>query len=192
MSSDLTTLLRAAGQGDKRAEDDLFRLVYAELRRIARAHRQKWSGNETLNTTSLIHEAFLKLSGRDDWANRVHFYATAAKAMRQILVNYAQRQSAQKRGGGEEDLPLTNILVATDEAAEDALALHQALEALEAERPRWCRVVECRFYGGMTLEQTAEALGISTATVSREWKLASAWLYRALNEVTPPRDSKKT
>ena len=181
MGPDLTTLLHAAGAGDAKAADALFRLVYDELRVIARAHRRRWVGNETLNTTVLIHEAYLKLAGRESYEDRVHFYATAAKAMRQILVNYAERRRTAKRGGGEADVPIDEVVIPTDEAADEMLALHQALERLEQEKPRWCRVVECRFFAGLTVEETAEAVGTSPATVKREWRLASAWLYQALH-----------
>jgi RNA polymerase sigma factor (TIGR02999 family) len=187
--AEITTRLQAAGRGDARALDDLFQVVYGELRSIARAHRRRWVGDHTLNTTALIHEAYLKLAGRDAWEGRAHFYATAAKAMRQILVNYAERRRAAKRGGGAEELPLDGIVVATDDAAEDALALHEALQRLEAEKPRWCRVIECRFFGGMTIEETAEALGVSPATVKREWRLAGAWLYAALHPDAPAPDT---
>ena len=182
MTQEITGLLQAAGRGDRSAEDQLFESIYDELRRIAKAHRRRWDGHHTLNTTALIHETFVKLRGREQWNSRTHFYATAAKAMRHILVNYAQRQAAGKRGGGVPHLPLENVLVATDGAAEDALALHQALEQLESARPRWGRIVECRFFGGMTIEETADALGVSVATVGRDWRLASAWLCRMLSD----------
>ena len=185
MEPDLTTLLHAAGGGDAKALDELFHLVYRELRSIARAHRRRWVGNETLNTTALIHEAYIKLAGRDSWEDRAHFYATAAKAMRQILINYAERSRAAKRGSGEVVLDLDDVVVASDEAAEDLLALNQALERLEREKPRWCRVVECRFFAGLTVEETAHALGVSRATANREWRLAAAWLYQALHADAP-------
>lgn len=179
----ITVMLEAAKAGDPHAAEELFDAVYGELRTIAKSHRRRWQGNETLNTTALIHEAFIKLAGQEgqDWQNRTHFYATAAKAMRHILVNYAERQKAAKRGGGAAELPLDGILVASEGVAEEALALHQALESLEQEKPRLCQIVECRFFGGMSIEETAEALSISPATVKREWNLASAWLYRTLH-----------
>jgi len=182
MTQNITALLHASGQGDREAADKLFGLVYAELRAIAKSKRQRWFGNETLNTTALINEAFLRLDGRQDWSSRTHFYATAAKAMRQILVNYAEQKNAGKRGGGIPDLPLENVLVSSDDAVEDALSMHQALERLEAHKPRWCRIVECRFFGGMSIDETANALGISAATVGREWALASAWLYDTMRD----------
>ena len=182
MAKEITLLLQAASQGDSVAADRLFQVVYAELRRIARSHRRRWVGNDTLNTTALIHEAFVKLDGRDDWASRTHFYATAAKAMRHILVNYAQRKKAGKRGRGAADVSLDSVMIATEGAAEEVLDLHRALELLAEDRPRWCRIVECRFFGGMSIDETAQALDVSPATVSRDWKLASAWLYQTLHD----------
>lgn len=180
MAQEITELLQASGQGDQQATDRLFKVIYSELRVIAKSNRRRWIGNETLNTTALINEAFLKLNGEANWASRTHFYATAAKAMRHILVSYAEQKNAAKRGGGIPDLPLDKVLVTTNDAAADALSLHQALNLLEQEKPRWGRIVECRFFGGMSLDETALALNISAATVGREWKLASAWLYEML------------
>ncbi len=182
MAQDITSLLAAAGQGDRKAADQLFQLVYVELRRIAKSQRHRWVGNQTLNTTALIHETYVRMQGQEQWASRTHFYATAAKAMRHVLINYAERRRAGKRGGGTPDLPLDDVLVASDGAVEDALSLHQALEQLEEAKPRWCRIVECRFFGGMNLQETAEALDVSVATVGREWRLASAWLYDVLHQ----------
>lgn len=183
MSDDITALLKGATEGDQVAADRLFLVIYDELRIIAKSHRRRWTGNETLNTTALIHEAFVKLDGQAHWNSRTHFYATAAKAMRHILVNYAEKKRAGKRGGGVADLPLDEVLVVGDEAVDDALELHQALEQLENDRPRWCRIVECRFFGGMSIEETARALEISPATVGREWRLASAWLFQRLGDM---------
>lgn len=182
MPQEITALLKASGQGDREATDKLFKVIYSELRTIAKSNRRRWVGNETLNTTALINEAFVKLNGEKEWANRTHFYATAAKAMRHILVSYAEQKNATKRGGGVADLPLENILVATDEAVEDALSLHQVLERMEQTKPRWCQIVECRFFGGMSIDDTASALKISPATVGREWRLASAWLYETMHD----------
>ncbi len=180
IAEEITTLLEAARQGDSTAADALFNKVYRELRTIAKSHRRRWVGNHTLNTTALIHEAFIKLDGNRAWESRTHFYATAAKAMRHVLINYAEKKNTAKRGSGIAAAPLDDILVPTDDAVEDALMMHQALERMEKEQPRWCHIVECRFFGGMTIEETASALDTSTATVSREWKLASAWLAREL------------
>ncbi len=182
MPQEITALLNASGQGDREATDKLFQVIYSELRIIAKSNRRRWVGNETLNTTALINEAFIKLNGDRAWANRTHFYATAAKAMRQILANYAEQKNAAKRGSGVADLPLESVLLATDEAVEDALSLHQVLERMELTKPRWCQIIECRFFGGMSIDDTARALKISTATVGREWQLASAWLYETMHD----------
>lgn len=185
MTQNITALLQASGQGDREAADKLFGIVYSELRAIAKSKRQRWIGNETLNTTALINEAFLKLDGQKNWSSRTHFYATAAKAMRHILVNYAEQKNTSKRGGGVPDLPLEKVLVSSDDAVEDALSIHQALERMEAHKPRWCRIVECRFFGGMSIDETANALGVSVATIGREWALASAWLYETMQADQP-------
>jgi RNA polymerase sigma factor (TIGR02999 family) len=181
--SDLTAVLRAVSSGDRSAVDVLFHAVYAELQRIAHGQRMKWQGDETLNTTALVHEAYLKLVRQDvEWQGRAHFYAVAATAMRHILVNYAERRLAAKRGGGLPHIPLDEANPVPAEGAEDLLALNEALEKLRRLDERQSRVVECRFFGGLGIRETAEALGVSTATVERDWALASAWLRRALDD----------
>lgn len=176
----ITVLLEAARRGESRATDELFSAVYDELRQLARSNRRRWRGNQTLNTTALIHEAFLKLSGQDklDWQNRTHFYATASKAMRQILINYAERATAAKRGGKAIDISLDDATVISESTAEELLQLTEHLLPLEQESPRRCRIVECRVFGGMGVKETAAALGISPATVKREWQIAAATLRR--------------
>lgn len=178
----ITLLLEAARGGDARATDRLFSLVYAELKVIARSQRRRWVGNHTINTTALIHEAFIKLAANatPDFANRTHFYATAAKAMRQILVNYAEQQRAAKRGGDAVQVSLEDAELVTDATADELLDIEKLLTRLEKENPRRCQIVECRLFGGMSVEETAEALGISASTVKREWQVASAVLYRDL------------
>lgn len=180
MSTEITLLLKAATEGDPQAVDDLFQVVYGELRTIAHSHRRRWVGDATLNTTALIHEAYVKLAGQDQWQDRAHFFATAARAMRHILVNYAERRRAAKRGGGGHSVPLDDALLASDGAADEMIALHQALELFEAQHGRAARVLECRFFGGLSVEETAEALSISPATVKREGRFARAWLYQRL------------
>jgi len=168
-------------------QQQLFQSIYDELRVIARAHRRRWQGNDTLNTTALIHETYLKLADRSPhWRNQKHFFATAAKAMRQVLVNYAERRSASKRGGQDKDLSLPEGLSDKGATIQELLELHQALESLEGEHPRRCRVVECRIFAGMSLDQVAEALDISLATVKRDWTLALADLYQSLSEPNAP------
>lgn len=179
---EITTFLHRAAEGDRAALDVVFSTVYEELHHMARAQRRRWAGNHTLNTTSLIHEAYLKLVDQSgaSWNDLSHFLAVAARAMRHILVNYAEMRKAAKRGGGQEPLPLEDANPLTPEAADEVLALHEALGRLEQVNDRQARVVECRFFGGFTIEDTAELLGTSPATVKRDWALASAWLHREI------------
>ncbi len=182
----MTELLHRAAEGDKEAFDSVFSTVYEELHRLARGHRRRWQGNHTLDTTSLIHEAYLKLLKQDgaSWNDLPHFLAVAARAMRQILVNYAERQQAAKRGGGQEPLAVDESIYMDDGTAEEILALHDALARLEARSERQARVLEARFFGGFTIEDTAKLLGLSPATVKRDWALASAWLVRDIESAT--------
>src|SRR5690606_16367285 len=148
---------------------------------LARHHRARWHGNDTLNTTALVHEAYLKLvGGEDGYAGRAHFLAVASKAMRHVLYTYAERQAAQKRGGGAADLPLDEAALVPPHRAEAVVALEEALARLEVVDERAARVVECRFFGGLEVEETAEALGVSARTVTRDWAAARAWLYGEL------------
>jgi RNA polymerase sigma factor (TIGR02999 family) len=180
---DVTSVLQAVRRGDTRAADELFSLVYGELHQIAAGQRRRWGGNETLNTTALVHEAYLKLVRHEeaDWESRAHFFSVAASAMRHILINYAERQVAAKRGGGAAHVPLGDADVVAAEAAEELLALDEALHGLARVHERSSRVVECRFFGGFGIRETAETLAVSPATVERDWAFASAWLRRALN-----------
>lgn len=187
----VTQLLEKARNGNRAALDDLFPLVYDELRQRAHRQRQQWHGDYTLNTTALVHEAYLKLIDQDhiEWKNRVHFFLIAAKAMRHILLDYAKRRRRKKRGGDRQKVSFEALqeagqeaLVLTEERAEALLALEEALQRLEMISERESRIVECRFFGGMTIKETAEALGISPATVTRDWALAQAWLYKAMKE----------
>lgn len=179
---EVTSLLAAARRGDRAALDRLFSVVYSELQRIAHARRREWRGDQTLNTTALVHEAYLKLTRQQDvpWRDRSQFYATASRAMRHILINYARDRRRAKRGGARKPIPLNEMLVRTDEAAEGLIELDQALEQLAEMSTRQMRVVECRFFGGLTVTQTAEALRISPATVKRDWSAACAWLHHQL------------
>lgn len=180
-------MLAEARQGDQSALDELFQVVYSELRRIAHNRRSAWRGNETLGTTALVHEAYLKLTRQSElpWRDRRQFFATASKAMRHILINYAEKRQAAKRGGAQEPLALDEGLVASDESAEELLALDLALDRLHELHPRQTRVVECRFFGGLDVKQTAEALDVSPTTVKRDWALASAWLHDQLAGESP-------
>ena len=186
---DVSKLLAELRAGDRSAVSRLFPLVYDELKTIARIQRQTWSDAETLNTTALVHEAYVKLaSGRErDWQDRAHFLAVAARAMRSILVDYARERCRAKRGGGRAPLELAAIdsVIGVDPAASAAdvdvlLALDLALDRLTSLSERQGRIVECRFFGGMSIEESAEALGISAASVKRGWAMARAWLYREL------------
>jgi len=188
---DVTRLLGALRRGEEVSDADrdaLFRQVYDELHGLARRHRARWTGNDTLDTTALVHEAYLKLAGGEgEYESRLHFLGVAAKAMRHILVTYAERQSAQKRGGGAANLPLDeSVLVPVDRAAE-VHALGEALERLEAIDARAAQIVECRFFGGLDAEETAAVLGVSRRTVTRDWAAARAWLYAELKDDGPKR-----
>lgn len=180
----ITVLLEAARGGDAAATDSLFNAVYSELRTIARSNRRRWRGNSTMNTTALIHEVFIRFAGNDadNFANRTHFFATASKAMRQVLVNYARRQNAVKRGGDVLMVTLDEDVFSTETSAAELLQLHQVLSTLETENPRRASIIECRVFGGMTIEEVAEALKISPATVKREWTVGTAHLYQLLHD----------
>lgn len=187
----VTSLLDALRQGDTHALDRLLPLVYARLHDMAANQRRYWQGDDTLNTTALVHEAYLKLveSPGAGWENRAHFYGVAAMAMRHILINYAQKRRRKKRGGDQVRLSLDEerleALAGFDlspERADDLVALDEALQTLQHISPRQVRIVECRFFGGMNIEETALALAVSPATVKRGWAMAQAWLYNALRE----------
>jgi RNA polymerase sigma factor (TIGR02999 family) len=179
---EITRLLEAAGGGDSAALDRLFPIVYDQLRRMADRRLRAERAGHTLNPTGLVHEAYLKLGRLDriDWKSRGHFYAIAARAMRNILVDYAIRRKAGKRGGDRQQVELDEAHLIAGEKADELLALHQALERLEALDPRQGQVVEYRFFGDLTIEETAQAMGLSPATVNREWAMARAWLSREL------------
>lgn len=220
---ELTRCLDAAAGGDRAAFDRAFALLYGELARLAHAQRRRWVGNETFDTTVLVHEAYLKLLGSDGsdvsgpaaagdegaapdgvrWSSRRHFFAIASRAMRQLLVNYAERQRAGKRGGDGVVVPLDSLgesgsaparvdedwlaaresSISESDSADEILALHTALQQLAERDARQARIVECRFFGGLSIPETAEALGISAATVKREWQSARSWLYATLPRV---------
>jgi len=184
-SQEITQLLQLASAGDKAARNALFDSVYQQLRSIARAQRRNWNGNDTLNTTSLIHEAYLKLAGGRlaDYEGRAHFFATASKAMRQVLMNYAERVSAAKRGENPLRVTLSGLALRDENTLEDLVHIDTLLTKLEHSNPRHCQVFECRVFGGMTIEETAAAVDVSAATVKRDWILVSAWLYSEMNEI---------
>jgi RNA polymerase sigma factor (TIGR02999 family) len=182
-SATVTGLLREAGRGDRQALDRLVPLVYDTLRSLARRALRRERPGHTLSTTALAHEAYLKLVGMEEvkWQDRSHFFAMAARAMRRILIDYAVARKAEKRGGGAVAIELSDTVLATDNSIEEVLALNQALGRLESVAPHVVRVVECRVFAGMTIEETAVALGFSPATVKRHWSTARAWLNRELS-----------
>jgi RNA polymerase sigma factor (TIGR02999 family) len=180
---EVTRLLGAWSEGDQQALSGLMPLVYAELHRIARRAWNSQDRGNTLQPTALIHEAYLKLihSENPDFKGRSHFFAVASVAMRQILVNHAMANLSAKRGSGRVEVSFDEAgpLVAQESA--EVIALHQALDALQGLDPRKSRVVELRYFGGLSIEETAEVLGISTITVNRDWRLARTWLIREMN-----------
>ncbi len=180
--ADITRLLAALNAGDTGAMDRLLPLIYDELHRLAHWQRQRQHAHETLNTTALVHEAFLKLVRKDDasWQNRAHFFRIAARAMRDVLVDYARRQRAAKRGGDLPDSPLSDLDALPEVDTDEVLALHEALQRLEAVDPRQGQIVELRYFVGLTIPEAADVLGISAATVKRDWTAARAWLYREI------------
>ena len=186
----VANLLRELQAGNRAALGDLFPLVYDELRALAHRQRRRWHGDFTLNTTALVHEAYLKLvdQTRLDVDNRAHFLGVAAKAMRHILCNYARDRRTIKRGGDLQRLPLEQVdalpekITLSQDQAAILVALDDALKQLETVDDRLSDVVECRFFGAMSIEDTAAALALSPATVKRRWTLARSWLYRELQD----------
>lgn len=177
----ITSVLMAHRQGEPGAFDKLVGLVYPELRRIARRQLARRRPGLSLDTGSLVHEAYLKLidQTRVDWQDRNHFFAIAARGMRQVIIDYARKRQAQKRGGGNV-VGLDDREVAVQAQAEQLVALNELLDRLEAEDPRLLQVVECRFFAGYSDAETAEALGVSTRTIERDWLRARVWLKRAM------------
>ena len=183
---EITALLLAWGNGDKAALGQLMPLVYDELRRIAHRYLGRERVGHTLQSAALVNEAYLKLIGERqmDWQNRAHFFAVAAQLMRMILVDYARTRNRDRRGGGAQRVSLEDALAVADEQSADLVALDDAMKALAAFDERKSKVAELRFFGGLSVEETAEVLHISPVTVMREWRLAKAWLYRQLNRET--------
>jgi RNA polymerase sigma-70 factor (ECF subfamily) len=184
---DVTTLLRQVNAGHRDAFGQLMALIYPRLRVLARSHFRRERAEHVLQPTALVNEAYLRMVSHDDhnWQNRTHFLGAASQLMRRILVDHARAHAAGKRGHGERPISLDDALVLTDMPNVDLLALDQVLSRLAALDPQQSRVVELRFFGGLTMEETAEVLDISPATVGREWTLARAWLYAELRRFTP-------
>jgi RNA polymerase sigma factor (TIGR02999 family) len=182
VQTDITELLRAHSAGDSAALQRLVPLVYHDLQRVARAQLRRLRPSESLNTTGLVHEAYVRLvdQSRASWRDRAHFFAVSALAMRQILVDFARRRSRRKRGGDQVMLPLEDAPDPVAREADRLLEIDAALEKLAAQNERLARVVECRFFAGLTEQETAEALGVSVRTAQREWFKARAWLRAEL------------
>lgn len=182
-ADDLTLLLQRVNQGEPKAYDKLIERVYAELRRMAASQMRRESAGHTLQATALVNEACLRLmDGGTDWQNRRHFFGAAAEAMRRVLVDHARRRDAAKRGGGLKRITLTNLDADIPGADVDVLALEDALTQLEAKSTRLARLVELRFFAGLSIEEAAMALDISPATVKRDWAFARAWLLERLDQ----------
>ena len=188
----VTRLLEALKEGDESALDALFIQVYDELHAMAHHKRRNWIGKDyTLNTTALVHEAYIKLldNSDHDWNSRAHFMGVASKAMRHILINYAEKRRAKKRGGDlrkvsleEERATIDDVIEMSDDQADMLLAIESAIKKLEKNNERQVRIIECKFFGGMTNDETAETLGISKATVKRDWSMAQAWIHREASQ----------
>jgi RNA polymerase sigma factor (TIGR02999 family) len=180
---DVTALLQQMAAGSGQALDAIIPLVYRELRHIAHRHLRQENPGHTLNTTALVHEAYLQLVDvrRIEWRDRTHFFAMASRMMRRILINYARRRKRVKRGGGRTPLSLEDRDFPIDANLDELLALDEALTRLEAVDERRCRVVECRFFAGLDINETAEALDVSPGTVKRDWRLARLFLNRQLS-----------
>lgn len=181
--SEVTKILSAMDRGDDSAAERLLPLVYGELRKLAASQLQSESAGQTLQPTALVHEAYLKLVDQElepKWHHRGHFFAAAATAMRRILVDNARRKNRVKRGGGLKRVDLDPQRIAEPELREDLISLDEALAELEKVHPRKATLVNLRYFGGLTMEQAAEALGVSRATAAREWTYARAWLLRRL------------
>ncbi len=178
---DVTVLLREWGGGNQQALTDLLPIIYDELRRVAHQYLHREHTDQTLQTTALVHEAYLKLIDQRsvNWQNRAHFFAIAAQAMRRILIDNARRRTAGKRGKGEK-ISLEDVATVSTQKHQSLLALDEALHELEKIDPQQSRIIELRYFGGLTIEETATAMDISPATVKREWAMARAWLYKAL------------
>jgi RNA polymerase sigma factor (TIGR02999 family) len=181
---EVTLLLNKLGDGDQNAAAQLVPLVYEELRRMASQYLRRERPGHTLQATALVHEAYIKLAGQRDaqWQNRAHFFGVASELMRRILVDYARAQLRSKRGGKQQKVSLDDMLLVSPDRTDELLVVNDALARLEAMDPRQGRIVELRYFGGLTVDETAEVLHVSSKTVLREWNLAKAWLYGNLKE----------
>ena len=186
-ADDVTRLLDDLSAGNQHAFDELLPLIHSELRRRAASYLRRERQNHTLQPTALVNEAFMKLVGQRNvrWQNRAHFFAVASQAMRRILVDHARTHRRVKRGGSSPQVTLDEAMIAEESRSIDLLALDEALDRLAALDERQARVVELRFFGGLSVEESAEVLNISPATIKREWSMAKAWLHAALTAKAP-------
>jgi RNA polymerase sigma-70 factor (ECF subfamily) len=183
-SEEITGLLQDWRNGNRDALDKLIPIVYDDLRRIARRYIRQQPAGQTLQTTAVVHEAYMRLAGKDDvaWQNRAHFYGVCAQVMRSLLVDRARARGAAKRGGGLYRAPMVDPLDPSDNTGIDIITLDAALEGLACLDPRKAKIVELRYFGGLTVEETASFLDLSPITIKREWLKAKAWLYNELNQ----------
>lgn len=191
-ADEITILAQRWSEGDQAALEQLIELTYPKLRHLARRQARSASGDPTIDTTALVHEAYLRLAGdnRNVWRSRAHFYAFCAKVMRRVVIDYARRRAAEKRGGTRVRVPLSDGMAAIETQAAEVLQIEEALDLLATRSPRMARVVECRFFGGLSIDETAEALETSPRTVVRDWTRARAYLLQALDgSAQAPSDS---
>lgn len=181
---DVTQLLQEMADGDQKAPEVLLPLVYEELKKLASGYMSNERDGHTLQTTALVHEAYIRLVDwkNTDWQNRAHFFAVAAQMMRKILIDYARKHRSQKRGSGQTNIALDDALIYAGESNLDLFALDEALNQLEELDPRQCRIIELRFFGGLTIDETAEVLKLSATTITDEWTMARMWLYSRLKD----------
>lgn len=177
-----TRLIQEYSKGNKLVLNQILPLIYDELRRISSRYLREEYRNHTLQTTELVHEAYLKLIGDQNisWENRAHFFGIAAQSMRQILVDHARKRNAKKRGGGKSNLSLEEVFTISEKVDDQILVLDEALKRLEKVDERSCKIVELRYFSGLTIEETAKVLNISASTAKRDWNFAKAWLYREI------------
>jgi RNA polymerase sigma factor (TIGR02999 family) len=184
--SEITAIIDAIERGDDSAAEKLLPTAYSELRRIAASKMAGEASGHTLQPTALVHEAYLRMAGPDgrqrSWKSRAHFFSAAAEAMRRVLIEHARRKQSLKRGGGRVRTPLDEAGLVMEAPSEELLAVNEALRALESEDPDLARVVILRYFGGLTVPQIADVLGVSERTVNRQWACARAWLYREISE----------
>jgi RNA polymerase sigma factor (TIGR02999 family) len=184
---DVTRLIAAVREGREGASGELFQIVYRELRQLAGRYMRNERRDHTLQATALVHEAYLRVTSQEQlsFENRAHFFGVAASVMRRVLIDHARASRAEKRGGGDVKVPLDDALAAAAETPDALIELDEALARLAALDQRQARVIELRFFGGLSVEETAEVLGVASRTVKRDWRVARAWLRRELSSSLP-------